>query len=676
MLYLFACLLLILGGAWLRWRVLPGYHPVLENADEVARMLNTMLVRHDRPPLAEDFGIYTFNPGYDYTGFPPVQLWVHAVMQRIVEATVAFPVPADYVIAARYTSFGVAMVTLVFMLWMGYELGRPLGRNGAMLASWLTALGWAVGPVVILVTNLGLADPLLYPFIPLAVVGMLRAARHGKIWGAFVSLLCAIVTIYTKYALVYTLVFPAFAVIGLAWTRGDGSTRTARLWRGLRAIWPWVALMAVISAGTAGWLIWGNQMFALENRETRLFYDQGIPNALSPAANFINVMGVILWTTGWRPFFAVIITGAVAEVLNRRRGWVHLEGWALGSLTLFAVVGFMLITSVTIVTDWDRARYTVAPLMGLLGVWGALAAELALSGWRALSGRPVARRVAVAGIVLACVAPVMAFALTDNNEKAAKYAEPHIMAQVWRWSTGALNPPEGKIMIMQGAERWQQYIWDRTNGGYNGEIAFDYIVERDPDHQPPADFWTLDVAYLVLSEGDLTNDPALDAYTDDILRLKTVPAHPQSGADTATHIYRMRPPENTSGQAFANGITLVGYDLRVTDDTVHFRPYWQASDPVTANLSLFVHLHPSDERTDVLAQSDGPPATAARLTPSWDDPDEVLIGRMVTLTLPDAESVDDLALSIGLYDPANGVRAPLADGDDEITWPLVAENKP
>ena len=214
-LYLLACLLLISGGAWLRLRVLPGYHPVLENADELARMLNTMLIRHDQPELAEDFGIYTFNPGYDYTGFPPVQLWVHAVVQRIVEAREPYPIPADYVIAARYTSFGASLLTLVLMLWMGYEMGRPLGRVGAYLSSWLTAFGWAVGPVVILVGNLGLADPLLYPFIPLAVIGMIRAARDGEIWGAFVSLLAAIVTIYTKYALLYVLVFPAFAVVGL-----------------------------------------------------------------------------------------------------------------------------------------------------------------------------------------------------------------------------------------------------------------------------------------------------------------------------------------------------------------------------------------------------------------------------------------------------------------------------
>lgn len=669
-LYLVACLLLIVGGGWLRWRVLPGFHPVLENADEVARMLNTMLVRHDRPALAEDFGIYTFNPGYDYTGFPPVQLWVHAAVQRVVEARVAFPVPADYVIAARYTSFGVALATIALMLWMGYALGRPLGRGGAMLASLFTALVWAVGPVVILVTNLGLADPLLYPFIPLAVVGMLRAARDGQAWGALVSLLAAIVTIYTKYALVYTLVFPAVAVVGLAWGRGGGTTRAGRLWRGLLAIWPWVALMAVISAGTAGWLIFGNQMFALENRETRLFYDEGLPNALSPAGNFLNVMGVLVWSLGWRPFFVVVGVGLAADALNRRRGWPHAEGWALASLALFAALGFGLVTSVTVVTDWDRARYTVAPLMGLLGIWGVLAAQLVLAGWRVLAGRPARRGLVAAGVAVFIVAPVLAFAVTDNNAKAAKYAEPHIMAQVWRWSTGALNPPEGKIMIMQGAEGWQQYTWDRTNGGYDGEVAFGYIVERDPDHQAPADFWALDVAYLVLSGGDLAADPALAAFTDGLLHLKAFPPHPRSGAHTTTHIYRMLPPDVASDARFANGIALVGYDLRVTADAVQFRPYWRATAPVTANLSLFAHLHPVAARTAIVAQGDGPPASAARLTPSWDDPAEVLVGRAVALPLPEPGAAGPLALSVGLYDPANGARVPLVGGGDEITHPL------
>ena len=107
----------------------------------------------------------------------------------------------------------------------------------------------------------------------------------------------------------------------LAWKRGAGDTIAARLWDGFRRIWPYIVLMAVISAGTAGWLVWGHQAFALENRETRLFFNQGLPNALSPAANFINVMGdYSCGQLGWRPFFTVLIVGLLADALNRQQG--------------------------------------------------------------------------------------------------------------------------------------------------------------------------------------------------------------------------------------------------------------------------------------------------------------------------------------------------------------------
>jgi hypothetical protein len=258
----------------LRWRVLGGYHPVLQNADEVSRFLNTLLIRHDRPALSEAFGIYTFNPTYDYTGFPPLQLWLHAWLHRWVEMQVAFPVPADYVLAARYLSLAASMLTLVLMLWMGYVLARPLGNGWALLCGWLTGFVWAVTPVIILVTNLGLADPLLYPFIPLAIITMVHAIRRDSPPFAILTLISVILAIYTKYALAYALVFPAVAALGIIVKRG---------WRGAL---PWIGAMAVISAMTAGWLIWGNQMFGLENRETQIFFREGLAQRVLVALEF------------------------------------------------------------------------------------------------------------------------------------------------------------------------------------------------------------------------------------------------------------------------------------------------------------------------------------------------------------------------------------------------------
>jgi hypothetical protein len=259
----------------LRWRVLEGYHPVLQNADEVSRFLNTLLIRHDRPALSEAFGIYTFNPTYDYTGFPPLQLWLHAWLHRWVEMQVAFPVPADYVLAARYLSLAASMLTLVLMLWMGYVLGRPLGNGWALLCGWLTGFVWAITPVIILVTNLGLADPLLYPFIPLCdhCDGL-----HGSCGLAYI---CGCLS-HQRYPCDLHQIRAGLCAC-VSGSCSPGHHRKARLAGCLTLDWRDGGYLRYM---TAGWLIWGNQMFGLENRETQIFYRDGPCKRLLLALEF------------------------------------------------------------------------------------------------------------------------------------------------------------------------------------------------------------------------------------------------------------------------------------------------------------------------------------------------------------------------------------------------------
>ncbi|MEO0565073.1 MAG: hypothetical protein AAF125_23400, partial [Chloroflexota bacterium] len=320
----------------MRLRLIDGHFPVLENRDEIARMLHAMRERPDRPELAEAYGIFVFNPGYDYTGFPPLQLWTHAWLQRSLEAASTFPpVPGDYIIAGRYLGMGLSMLTLGLMIWMGYEIARPLGRPAMYLSGWLAGLVWAISPVVIAVTNLALADPLIFHLIPLGVIGMIYAVRGGHVIGAFASLLCAIIAIYAKYSLVYLLVFPAVAVGGIIWYHGEDGSPFTRLWHGLRKNMMWITIMAIISAGTAGWLIWGNQALALENRETREFYNNGLANAISLDTNLNNILDIIMRGTGYIGFFLVVAIGIVAAVTRRRRGQPSLENWLIVTLLVF-----------------------------------------------------------------------------------------------------------------------------------------------------------------------------------------------------------------------------------------------------------------------------------------------------------------------------------------------------
>ena len=85
--------------------------------------------------------------------------------------------------------------------------------------------------------------------------------------------------------------------------------------------------MAVISLSTAGWLIWGNQMFGLENRETQIFFREGLANALSWRWNTVNVVGILNWTTGVPLFFGARSAGLAAWIVRLRREQPVTEGW-------------------------------------------------------------------------------------------------------------------------------------------------------------------------------------------------------------------------------------------------------------------------------------------------------------------------------------------------------------
>jgi hypothetical protein len=195
--------------------------------------------------------------------------------------------------------------------------------------------------------------------------------------------------------------------------------------------------------------------------------------------------------------------------------------------------------------------------------------------------------------LLGFTVPILVPSLIRNQTLAEQYGADHIMEQVWQWSEGAIPQPEGRIMIMAGAERWQQFVWDRTNGGYDGSTAFEFIVEPDPTHLSPQEFVESGVSYLFLSEADLQRSPVLADYTSNLLLLRAF--DPAPGTATTSYFYRLLRPAHTVDYPFENGIQLSGYDIVNEGDQIMFRPYWQTTDPILENLSMFVHLRPIDD---------------------------------------------------------------------------------
>ncbi|MEM6530521.1 MAG: hypothetical protein AAF653_19645, partial [Chloroflexota bacterium] len=193
----------------------------------------------------------------------------------------------------------------------------------------------------------------------------------------------------------------------------------------------------------------------------------------------------------------------------------------------------------------------------------------------------------------------------------------------------------------------------------------------------PAEYWNeAGIAYYFASQLDIDEGgAAAQQFVDELTLLKSFP--PLPGANYPTHFYRMVPPQVEADALYNGNIMLAGYDLNTDTlaggDVLAARPFWQAANLPADNYSMFIHLRGADDPTRIIAQFDGPPAADARITPTWDDPNELVVGREVQLALPADVEPGDYELFVGLYDFETLARLTLEDGADGFTIPITIE---
>jgi hypothetical protein len=122
-------------------------------------------------------------------------------------------------------------------------------------------------------------------------------------------------------------------------------------------------------------------------------------------------------------------------------------------------------------------------------------------------------------------------------------------------------------------------------------------------------------------------------------------------------------PENDQVSDLGEGFRFLGYDLRESQvepgDQVPIVLYWQATEPVTENLSIFLHL--LDPAGRLVWQSDGAADHGDRPTWSW-GPGE-MISDPHTLLVPRDQPEGEYLLMTGLYDWQTGERLPVLGSD-------------
>ncbi len=124
-------------------------------------------------------------------------------------------------------------------------------------------------------------------------------------------------------------------------------------------------------------------------------------------------------------------------------------------------------------------------------------------------------------------------------------------------------------------------------------------------------------------------------------------------------------PEHTLEVRLGGQRRFLGYDLRSTEaapgDRVPVVLYWQSTEPVADDLSIFLHL--LDSAGELVWQDDGAAAHGARPTWSW-EAGEVIVDPH-TLALPQDLPEGEYQLVTGLYDWQTGQRLSAATSPGE-----------
>jgi hypothetical protein len=207
-----------------------------------------------------------------------------------------------------------------------------------------------------------------------------------------------------------------------------------------------------------------------------------------------------------------------------------------------------------------------------------------------------------------------------------------------------------------------------------GEVVRDdYQVPVSPDAPPGV--YRLDLGVYLPKSGvawplPLVKDgKALDASSVTIAPIKV-------GGPPPDVIAQQPKPQVARADRLGGAVTLLGYDLQPTADSLNVTLYWRCDARLPADYTTFVHVRRGNEKSAApVAQMDRPPAEGAYPTSLW-DPGEV-IRDVVRIPLSAQVPPGDYEIVAGLYEFATGVRLPVVDAagkrapDDAVSLTTV-----
>ena len=213
--------------------------------------------------------------------------------------------------------------------------------------------------------------------------------------------------------------------------------------------------------------------------------------------------------------------------------------------------------------------------------------------------------------------------------------------------------------------------FNRSWHGYTGVHDIPMVPGHAWLYEKPIEDWrALGVEYAIMPHSLMLENPDI-YYPDETTLLKTYPVDSNfRGPDMV--VLRLYPMQHTHGGQLGP-IRLLGYDISATTlqagEELALRHYWQAQRPTDSPQHVFNHL--LDENGAIVAQADYVPLWDNRRdSTTWDDPDEIMLGREFTLSTPPDLAPGVYKLVSGLYDPETWQRLGSPDGGDRL---VIAE---
>jgi hypothetical protein len=625
----FALALILLMALGVRLLTFERSLPYVDYPDEANMFLLAVDWRGDFP-LADEYGAGL--TGDRLAGYPPLYPAIAISTQHIVEAISPEPFlfSGDYVYGLRLLAV-IAGVLTTLALWMiGWSLG---GR----IAAGLSALVWALSPVVVEWNSLAIPDPLVYLASAWTLAFALWAWHTDNPAWTLPSLLCAIAAIYLKYTPLHVLV--AWGLVVLLFLRRD--------WRRML---PLLIVEMVIGAACAAYLLFGYGALRLQNDEA-MRLDPGM--ALSIERGLRNLYGTLLPVGLWL-FVLVVAASIFAYGYSRYRGWMLVDWRKAVFLLLVTAAGVLSVsTFIGVEPNTNQMRHVLPVSVAVIGLWGMAVAQLN-SALDYINGRKVG-----VGLPL-FTALFVTLAVRGDLALMRRLEQPDPRYELWQWSDASL-PPDGKILMSPDSPL--RAVWNRPYSGYDGQTAFEWAFDEAPYESTPQELFDQGVSYFTLSTvlGDQI-DPEMTAFLDQLMRLNVFVSATDPDNPTVIEFYRILPPQVQADATFGGQVKLMGYDLDVSGDLLHFRPYWETLETPTANYSMFIHFTPAQSQTP-LAQYDGPPASARRPALTW-EVSETLIGADAHIEIPEYLPAGDYEVRVGLYNFETGQRLMLDGGAD------------